>query len=241
MSTLALNSTYRRYGLRAILGALAFIAVMGVLHLPFAKPLLNVFAKKDGSTCPMGWTKAETLTPAQVEARRGAALASTRGAHDAKSRHALGFILETTTREDIETWTAKNQINCRVDRHNAGFDCPNVPATVLPEKGLLEGSIRVLLGFDAQRRLVSVQASGAFSEAEAAAAAAEHFEKLLDQSAGAMHERRGESKAEYLRSMVLAQSRAEWRFHNYNAQVSATNLKSKFDLTLVFQTIPDAG
>lgn len=110
MSTLALNSTtYRRYGFRAILGALALIALMGVLHLPFAKPLLNVFAKKDGSACPMGWTRAETLTPAQVEARRGAMLAPTRGANDAPNRPALGFILETTTRGDVEVWTAKNQ------------------------------------------------------------------------------------------------------------------------------------
>ena len=225
------------------IAAIAVVAttLMGVLHLPFARPVLALFRGTKVEVCPMGWTRAETLTPAQVESRRAAMLAPTRGATKALARPAFGFVLESTTRAQIDAWAKTNNIVCRADRHNAGLDCTGVPATTLPSPGLLSGVLHVMPGFDAQDKLVSLQVTGSFQDAESAARAASQLMEELNRIAGPSALRKGEPTAEYLSRNALGQSRAEWRFLDYDAKVMVTNMSSKYLLDAVMQTVPDAG
>jgi hypothetical protein len=224
----------------ALVAALA-TTLMGVLHLPFARPVLALFQGTKVDGCPMGWTRAETLTPAQVESRRAAMLIPTRGATKAQARPAFGFELESTTRAQIEAWAKTNNLVCHADRHGAGLECTGVSATALPSPGLLAGLLRVMPGFDAQGRLISLQVTGSFPDAQAAAGATSQLIAEINRLAGPSASQKGELTADFLSRNALAQSRAEWRFHNYDAKVTVTNMSSKYLLDAVMQTVPDAG
>jgi hypothetical protein len=101
MNSTALSSRHRKLALLVVAAAFVATLVVGLLHLPFAKPLLASLSGRGGG-CPMGWERAETLTPAQVESRRAKMLATTRGGAKAAGRPALGFALEGTTRGEID-------------------------------------------------------------------------------------------------------------------------------------------
>jgi hypothetical protein len=241
MTASTLSPRFRRAALRFGIAGLVATVAMGLLHTSAAKPLLLGLSGRSSGSCPFGGERAVPLTPAQVETRRAAMLAPERGAARAASRPALGFTLEGTTRVEVDAWIAQNHLECHVDRHGAGLECTDVPSHALPDPGPLAGLSRVLLGFDAGGRLVSLNVNSVFADAESAARVAAGLAAKLDQAAGPPSVRSGEATATFLTSSGLAQASAEWRFHDYHAHFSATNMGRRFLVDVVFQTVADAG
>jgi hypothetical protein len=101
--------------------AAAALAAVGLLHLPWARPLL---ARLGG--CP-----ASRVSPAQVERAQGRAWASLRGAGAAPGRPALGFALGGTTRGEVEAWARARALSCERLRDGALLRCAGVPAGAL--------------------------------------------------------------------------------------------------------------
>lgn len=93
----------------------------GVLHLPGARSLL-----RRAGGCPI-----PRATAAQVEAAQARAFRVLRGTATAKSRPALGFGLEISTRTDVESWARKHRIACESRREGAILLCDAVPASAV--------------------------------------------------------------------------------------------------------------
>jgi hypothetical protein len=97
------------------------VAAAGLLHLPWARPLL---ARLGG--CP-----ASRASPARVEAAQRRAWQALRGASAAPSRPALGFALAETTLAEVEAWGRARGLDCERLRDGALLRCAAVPAAAL--------------------------------------------------------------------------------------------------------------
>jgi hypothetical protein len=83
------------------LGALGgAFALVGALHMPFARPLLMRLGG-----CPAS-------SPVAIDAARKDAIASSRGTAPAPARPALGFALDEATVTDVRAWAARVGAKC---------------------------------------------------------------------------------------------------------------------------------
>src|SRR5262249_4844409 len=100
-------------------GALgAATLVVGLLHLPAARPLLALVG-----ACPVGHESAS-----EIEEARGLALRSLRGSQPAPARPALGFTLERTTEAEVREWARTRGIPCESSREATLLVCSAVTA-----------------------------------------------------------------------------------------------------------------
>ena len=99
----------------------AAILLIGVLHLPMARPLLAL-----AGACPVGRASAS-----DIEDARRIALRSLRGEGKAPARPALGFDLEQTTLDDVQVWARARAIGCDLSRESTLLVCRSVPAAAL--------------------------------------------------------------------------------------------------------------
>src|SRR5262245_34608618 len=106
----------RRLG-GAVLGGTILV---GLLHLPAARPLLMRLG-----ACPVRATAQQT-----ERARRGA-MDKLRGAHPAPARPALGFALDTTTLADVQAWGRGHRVRCVASMQDTLVKCDSVPAAAV--------------------------------------------------------------------------------------------------------------
>lgn len=193
---------------------LAFLtAVIGVMHLKAARPLLAMLGVK----CPI------EATGADVERARLKSARAVRGTEVAASRPALGFALDTTTLADVKAWADKNQISCDESRQSTLLKCTNVPASAVGGTGPAVSEVD--FGFTPKEaRLVNVSAwHNRMSSADAIAqmnTAVSGLEKQL----GAPTEEKGDRSASYLAAAPMHTAVVQYRFADYIADVTATNL-----------------
>jgi hypothetical protein len=100
----------------------ALTALVGVLHLPMARPLLGLLS----AFCPVG-----NASPARIEEARSVALRSLRGEGIAPARPALGFVLDRTTYDDVRAWARSRRIACESSREDTLLVCSDIPADAL--------------------------------------------------------------------------------------------------------------
>jgi len=100
--------------------------VMGILHLPAARPLLLLIG-----ACPVGRASAS-----EIEEARGIALRALRGDTRAPARPALSFDLERTTLDDVRGWARARGIGCDLSRESTLLVCSRVPAPALRSTSL---------------------------------------------------------------------------------------------------------
>jgi hypothetical protein len=191
------------------------IALGGVLHMPFARPLLA----RLGAFCPV-----RTVSAAEVDAARGPALAALRGEAKAKSRPALGLRLDETTAAQARAWADANGLACTTPPKAAHtLACSNVPAEAL---GLprAQGNVHdVALAFDARGVLVAVDALRRGLTPRDAAGAGAAIVNRLSADLGAPSEHAGDWTAEHLDG-PLHTSIVRFRFRDYVATVTATHV-----------------
>lgn len=202
---------------KAVIAALAVSAVavggMGALHMPFARPALALLK----GTCPMG-----NANGADVEQTRLETVRQVRGATLSKARPALGFVLDATTNDAALVWAEEHKLSCKEERQRTLTKCSNVPAELLGEPE--GGTADLNLGFNTSGILVNLTAVRRDLAPEIA-------EKMLAGVVGRMATdlgtptvASGERTGAFLSGADLRTATVEYRFSDYMAEVSATNI-----------------
>ncbi|EYF07461.1 hypothetical protein [Chondromyces apiculatus] len=249
MSTRGRVGSWGRWVKRGLVGVVGFtllaVAVIGFAHTKHGRSLLALMRGAPG--CPVGMDA--KLSPEELEQVRGKVLASVRGDERALVRPALGFVLDATTRADVERWAQEKGVRCEPAKRGAALRCLDVPVSALAavDAGVEKAETRVpshpvdglFFGFDGHGRLVSLDASRDHLSAAEAAQLVEEVREDLAAQAGPPALERGVPGAEYLQGGALRQIASEFRFSDYRAQVSATNLGQKVVVREQYQSIPN--
>lgn len=201
-------------------GALVLTGLVGVLHLPFAAPLLRMI--RIGAVCPL--TRG---TPEQIDrahAIGGAAIRASATA-SAPARPALGFTLDRSTRADLDAWATRHGLSCSSIGGNANLRrCTDVPASALGEPDSLGVIEEVAFELRSTGELVNVETlRRGLTEAQAAMVTADR-ERTAASTLGEPANVGGEATAAHLGHGYLSSFVAEHVFTDYRATVSATNM-----------------
>jgi hypothetical protein len=201
-------------------GALTFAtAAVGVLHTPFARPLLMRLGG-----CPMAG--AAQMTSVEMEHARHLALAGERPAESAPARPAVGFTLDTTTLADVHAWAARTHADCD-DPHAGLVKCTHVAAAAL---GLdpLEGAVDELaLAFDVQGHLVNETTYRSHLAPAVASRTAQGIVASLATKLGPAGTHAGSfAAADLSRPTAESISTVSYRFADYVADVSSMSIGS---------------
>ena len=153
--------------------ALCGTVLVGLLHLPAARPLLAWLG-----ACPV------RATPMATELARGRALVKLRGTRAAPARPALGFTLDAMTLADVRAWAASHRLACAASMQDTLLKCDGVPAAAV--RGATGTIGRSRVRFPASDgRLVSVTTITAGLAAAAASARVTAIASLLANDIGA--------------------------------------------------------
>ena len=196
-------------------GGVALVALVGLLHLPAARPLLALV----GVGCP------SQASPDAVETARLAAAHAERGAAPSPARPALGFALDETTLADVEAWSAAHGLDCETKRAGTVVVCKDVPNEVF---GGAAGAVDdVSFAFEpAAHRLVTVTT---LRNRLDPAGAADQMQGIMRTLGASLGEGRvvGAADPVYLAAHPMRTAKVEYRYADYIANVSATNLGSR--------------
>ena len=216
---------WRRRLAYAMAGAAAFTGLVGILHLPFAAPLLRKISP--AALCPI-----QRGTPDQVDRAHAIAAAgkTNAGATAAPVRFALGFELDRTTRGDVTAWGEKNAISCsQIAGNETLMRCTDVPLAALA--GSSPSAVddvrtyeEVTFAFRSTGELVNVQARRRHLSADAASKLAGSIAARTEKALGRPSTVGGEPTAAHLSRGALSTFVAQYAFSDYEASVAATNL-----------------
>ncbi|PRQ00478.1 hypothetical protein [Enhygromyxa salina] len=200
---------------------LSFVAIVGVAHTPWGRPLLGYlsFLGMNGmnSGCPIG----AELDPARAAELRAASLEPLRGATPSVSRRVLGFELGTSRRDEVLTWSRDQGLECSPPPRQPNSS--DLRCTGLQLRGTdTRGSVN--FSFDPEDRLLDVERAVRVGDAGLATELGSELEVEIAQNSGALSSRHGELTAGYLSRGPLSQSAAEFRFEDMRAQVIVTNM-----------------
>jgi hypothetical protein len=184
-----------------------------------------------GKSCPFVITPVDPLV---AESMRKKGLSDGRLlASDAPARPCFGFALGVARRADVDAWAASRQLNCTPESAGASLACDDVAPDALGEPGDERGAL--YLRFDPDGRLVAVLRMLRVPDAARAAVIAARDRAALEQKLGTAHLASGDATAAFLQSGGLRQVRVEWRFADYVARASSTNMGDYFSTTEEFQ------
>jgi hypothetical protein len=208
------NKLLRRLAIAggALAAATAFI---GFLHTPAGRPLM---ATLFGASCPVLGATADDVD----NGRRMGVKRERAGKETAPARPALGFVLETTNRDQVDEWAKKNDVDC--DRERPFLTrCKNVDSRVFSSA---EGTGKIeelTFGFRADGRLVNV----ATLRRGLTPADGNRIEGILSRS---LYKELGkpeadlQNKKEVVSAETLTQSKTSVRYSDYFADIVAINL-----------------
>ncbi|MEP7052247.1 MAG: hypothetical protein ABJB12_17915 [Pseudomonadota bacterium] len=218
----------------AATGALA-LGVVGFAHTSAGRPLLSAVMRVAHGGCPFGYD--QTLSPAQRERAQLSFAITHRGERRARSRPALGFLLDRTTHSEVVAQLAAHGIACAPGKGMSDLTCLEVPSQALPNA---EGPARNLwFTFGVRQQLLSVIALSRAHDADTISEAFVATRSTLDDQAGTVTKTGGDSDPLVLTQGALHQASAEFRFHDYYALARATNLGQSFVLTEEYRSLPD--
>lgn len=227
--------------------AVASTALMGFAHTKPGRPLLALMAggkkpalervESEGGSCPLGFSKSK---PSEKDAVLRAQADKLRGAEHALARPALGFVLDKTTKADVESWAKANSISCTVPKTGPDLDCSSVPVEILPRAGGGPTAKSVWFVFDSHDRLVSLTAIRYDNDSSSAASLYNGTVKSLSQTAGPPSKGEGETSAEFLSAALWRQARSAFAFNDYHAQTSVTHLRQgEFMFVEEYRSLPN--
>ena len=198
-------------------GSAALVLAIGLLHTPIGRPLLA----RMGVGCPV------QASPEDVERARLKAARATQGKDPSPAQPALGFVLDKMTAKDIKAWAEREHVSCDDMRSGSVISCKDVPESALG--GRSGGPIdELVLAFSpTSKRLVNISTSQFGLDGEAAAAQMSEVVRSLEQQLGKPTREVGERSGAYLDSAPLRTALVRYRFTDYQADVTATNLPGK--------------
>ncbi len=200
--------------------AVALTGLIGILHLPFAAPMLRwIFS---GAVCPI-----VRGTPEQIDRAHAMGAKAIRDAarSAAPARPALGFDLDKTHRSDLSVWAARHRISCGSIAGNENLQkCSDVPPAAVGQPSDLGPLEEATFEFQANGQLVNLQTLRRHLTPEQAAHTAAELERRAAAVLGSPQSQGGEPTAPHLSRGFLATYVAVHTFTDYRATVSATNL-----------------
>ncbi len=205
----------KRVSIYTVSVLVALTLVGGFLHTKAGRPLLAHL----GIACPV------KASPADVEAARRNSARLQRGTEAVSSRPALGFALDTMTLHDVKAWAEKQHVDCE-DVRAGLLRCTHVATAALGAKG--PEIDKLDFGFTlADERLVNINAWRSGLSSQVAVAQMDAVIDGLRSQVGAPTTEAGERDARYLSSGRLHTAVASYRFKDYIADVSATNIPGR--------------
>ncbi len=221
MTSLSIGATRRRRLATRLLSAVSLLTgllgLIGFAHTPAGKPLLSWLARTAG--CPVDLEGGDA---AQVEAFRQQQGQRVRGLQLERARPALGFTLGVTTREHVVARLG-GAIDCAWSRQQTVLRCN--------DQGLrLAGGVPLAdlhLQFNVDGRLVAVDAWHAPLAADQALDRLSQRRAQLDQEVGAFTDSEHPMDANTLAQAPLRRTAVAYRYRNYVARISATNLGAR--------------
>lgn len=201
-----------RVSIYAVSVLAALTVFVGFLHTKAGRPLLARF----GVGCPV------KASPEAVEAARDHSARAQRGVEMAASRPALGFELGKATLADVKAWAEAKHVECE-DRREGLLRCTNVPPAALGSTGPIFE--KVDFGFVlATNQLVNINAWRKGLSSTAAASQLNELADTMQQQLGAPTKESGARTAQYLGSGPMRTAVVQYRFKDYIADLSATNI-----------------
>jgi len=186
---------------------LAGVGLVGVMHLPIARPVLQLFA----GLCPVNSVSAEL-----VETLQTSASANLRGTEPIPSRDTFALRMLFGGREAVDAWRTTSRTNCaEFTRGFAYVDCDQMPTDM--------GQRHLIVSFDRAGQSRSVDVISPPEPPAGAVAQAELIAAALAQHLGGPHERSGHFAADYLAEPFRSAS-AVYRYSNAVITLRATNI-----------------
>jgi hypothetical protein len=216
---MSLSSTGRmRVGL--LVGLLGLTTLtMGAMHTKYGRPLWKMI----GVSCPI-----DSVTPDQVEATRQRGLDRLRGNQLAPTRPALGLKLDETTPEQALGWAKAEGLDCRTEVKGMHYvKCINVLPARIGQPFSQPLIDEVALAFNPAGKLIAVDTWRTRLTGDEASTVFERLTASLQEELGAPTSTLGEATPAYLEGGLLHLASKDFRFSNYVASVSATNLAEK--------------
>ena len=191
--------------------------LVGVLHTSFGRPLLA----RLGVGCPV------QASPEDVERARLVSAHATEGDERSPAQPALGFVLDRMTESDVKAWALREHVSCDEQRGGTVLSCTQVPESALG--GDMGGMTdELVLAFSPKsRRLVNIATTQYGLDGDAAAARMDRVVASLEEKLGKPTREAGERSARYLTAAPLRTALVRYRFSDYQADVTATNVTGK--------------
>lgn len=209
-----------RWVVRFAATAAAVTAAIGILHMPFAAPLLRKISF--ASMCPVTRGSPEQIDRAHA---LGAAAIRKSATTQAPARPALGFELDKTTKSEVSRWAAAHRVECRAISGNENLQrCLDIPSSVVGaphDAGPLE---EATFEFDKAGVLVDVQTLRRHLAPSEAAELVSRLEERARTELGEPATLAGAPTAAHLSHGLLATFVAVHTFTDYRASITATNL-----------------
>ncbi|NMV40190.1 hypothetical protein HGR00_19965 [Ralstonia insidiosa] len=205
----------QRYTLLSVAALTVAIGLVGAMHLKAVRPVLVML----GVPCPVNDTTAE-----QVSALRASGLAHLRADQLAPARPLPGgFVLDGTTADEAARWAREKGIACDAVTHGYQYlRCRGVDASKL---GLAGPPVSELwLSFGPSGHLIGVDVYRRGMSANDTAAAWDGATHALRNALGAPTSTVGNASPAVLSASPLQTARLQYRFADYLAIVTASNL-----------------
>lgn len=227
-----------------------FVGLIGFAHTEPGRPLrpalvvlnkaMGAKPQAKGGACPLGYD--QNGSPADVEAARQRSVAQFKGAAPSQRRPALGFSLGETTRQQVDAWITEHHLTCGARQGPTRVTCTGVPDSALPEgyRGLAIDEL--YLQYNPQDRLVSVGTVRSAQTPEPVSRAHGAVVAELTRQLGGPSSTAGQPETTYLAGGALRQARAEFRFSDYYATSSATNVgRGRFVVSERYEQLTDGS
>ena len=199
----------------SVLAALTLL--VGLLHTSLGRPLLA----RLGVGCPV------QASPEDVERARRDSARATRGSEPSPAQPALGFVLDEMTMADAQAWAEREQVSCEEQRGGTLLMCSHVRAAALGGSGG-ETTDELVLAFSPKtKRLVNIATTEYGLDGTAAASRMARIVSNLEEKLGKPTREAGERSASYLAEAPMRTALVRYRFSDYQADVTATNMPGK--------------
>jgi len=208
-----MSTTRKRWLTLAALSVPLLSAAVG-LHTPSGRALLGV------GGCPWG-KGAPSATKLEELRLRSAATLKPSGVTRASARPAFGFVLDQSTLAEVTAWAAGASAICREEIGGAALRCELAEKNATEESGV---AVRdAFFRFDPRGVVVGIDLMRDGTDGGRAAAVLATISERITREAGPPTTTRGAADATHLAS-YLDRAATEFRFADYAADVSATNL-----------------
>jgi hypothetical protein len=203
-----------------VIGVAALVGVVGLLHLPAARPLLS----RLGVSCPVDAVSAD-----QVERMHRVAVDALRGQSPAPTRLIFGFELLTSREKDVRQSIADRGIACQdVLRGMRYLSCANVAADAMGGTAAGGAAIQDLtFSFDQAGLLVGIDVLRGGLTGDAAATMGSAIEARLHDQLGDPTERAGTFETFARETRPFVTSYVKYRFTDSLMTLTAVQMPER--------------